>query len=135
MALPAAATVPQASLADLNTKLPEPIAMTRFRPNIVVAGMEAWEEDSWRAVDVLSQAGGAVRLLAVKPCSRCTVTTIEQTTGVSGGDEPLDTLRTFRQAAAAGVQVAAGTWCHRSSSAYATSPCPLLGLPRVRLGT
>jgi uncharacterized protein YcbX len=57
-----------------------PLAMTRFRPNVVVAGLPAWEEDKWRKVLVLSrdfgntEDGGTARpieLLSVKPCGRC----------------------------------------------------------------
>ena len=34
----------EASLDALNEELPMPISMTRFRPNIVVRGLKAWEE-------------------------------------------------------------------------------------------
>jgi len=35
----------QASLEDLNPRLPRPIPIERFRPNIVVSGLPAWAED------------------------------------------------------------------------------------------
>ena len=41
-------------------------------------------------------AAGDVRLRLVKPCTRCSITTVDQTTGVPQGDEPLRTLRSYR---------------------------------------
>jgi uncharacterized protein YcbX len=41
------------SLRDLNRRLPQPVPMSRFRPNIVVTGAsKPWEEDMWRRVRV-----------------------------------------------------------------------------------
>jgi uncharacterized protein len=79
-----------ASLADLNARLSEPVPMNRFRPNIVIDGSGAYEEDSWKSVRV-----GSVLFSVVKPCSRCTVPTVNQDTGESG-KEPLRTLSTYR---------------------------------------
>jgi uncharacterized protein YcbX len=80
-----------ASLADLNSRLENPVPMDRFRPNLVISGTEAWAEDSWESVSV----GEAVFKLT-KPCARCVVTTIDQKTG-EGGIEPLKTLAGFRK--------------------------------------
>lgn len=72
----------QASMDDLNKSMGGAShRVNRFRANIVVAGSPAWEEDSWRAVQV--GASGAV-LLGVKPCTRCNVPDIEQETGEAG---------------------------------------------------
>ena len=49
--------------------------MSRFRPNVVVAGVRPYEEDSWAALTI-----GDVTFDNAKPCSRCVVTTIDQTT-------------------------------------------------------
>jgi uncharacterized protein YcbX len=82
----------EASLADLNTRLAEPVPMARFRPNIVVAGGEAWAEDHWNAVAV-----GSLTFDAVKPCARCVVTTTDQRSGSRHpNQEPLRTLAAFR---------------------------------------
>lgn len=81
----------EASLADLNSRLPEPVPEDRFRPNLVVSGAEAFEEDGWRRVRV-----GEVTLRVAKPCSRCTITTVEQSTGEKG-QEPLRTLARYRR--------------------------------------
>lgn len=81
------------SLADLNSRLPEPIGMDRFRPNLVVEGLPAWAEDGWRRLRV----GGAVFDI-VKPCARCVVTTTDQRTGQRDeAVEPIRTLQTFRR--------------------------------------
>ncbi len=82
----------QESLDDLNTRLAEPVPMTRFRPNIVVAGAPAWSEDAWRVLAI-----GSITLDAVKPCARCVVPTTDQATGARHPTrEPLRTLATFR---------------------------------------
>lgn len=90
----------EASLADLNARLAAkgatPVPMTRFRPNIVVDGESAFEEDF---IDTLSIDGTGVVLRFAKPCDRCPITTIDQQTGEHDAQwpaEPLDTLATFR---------------------------------------
>jgi uncharacterized protein len=87
--------VSTASLADLNTRLAEPLPMNRFRPNIVLEGLNAFDEDH---IDELSD--GAIRLKPVKACTRCKITTTNQDTGSVEGDEPLRTLNTYRYDAA-----------------------------------
>ena len=81
----------EASLADLNGRLAQPIPMNRFRPNLVVAGSKPYEEDDWQDFRI-----GAVRFRAVKPCDRCMTTTVDQATGIKG-KEPLTTLATYRK--------------------------------------
>lgn len=80
-----------ASLADLNTRLPAPLPMNRFRPNVVIDGATAWDEDSWHLIQV-----GDIRLEMMKPCSRCNMTQVDQALGVEDGKEPIRTLRKFR---------------------------------------
>jgi MOSC domain-containing protein len=80
----------RASLEDLNTRLPEAIPMQRFRPNVVLEGLPPWAEDR---IDTL--ALGQVTLRLVKPCSRCTIPSIDQRTGRPGTD-PTPVLRQFR---------------------------------------
>jgi hypothetical protein len=86
--------ISEASLADLNDKLKErgrdALPMDRFRPNIVVNGIEAFEEDYAEAL----KADGAI-LKPVKPCSRCSTPSVDQATGEFGPD-PLDILQTYR---------------------------------------
>jgi uncharacterized protein len=80
----------QASLEDLNTRMPEGIPMERFRPNVVLEGLPPWAEDR---IDTLSV--GEVTLRLVKPCSRCTIPSIDQLTGRPAID-PAPVLRQFR---------------------------------------
>ena len=79
------------SLADLNSRLSEPLPMNRFRPNFVVAEAEGFAEDAWKVIKI-----GETVFHVVKPCARCVMTTIEQSTGEKGGKEPLKTLAGFR---------------------------------------
>jgi hypothetical protein len=83
--------ISQESLDDLNRRLVDPVPMDRFRPNIVVRGCPPFAEDGWRVIRI-----GDLKFHVVKPCSRCVVTTIDQRTAAVH-DEPLRTLRTYRQ--------------------------------------
>ncbi|MGS0897002.1 MOSC domain-containing protein [Burkholderia stagnalis] len=88
------------SLDDLNRRLAgkgaPPLPMDRFRPNLVLSGVDAYDEDH---IDTLSATGSGVTLRLVKPCARCPIPTIDQASGVRDpvwGNEPLDTLATYR---------------------------------------
>jgi uncharacterized protein YcbX len=80
----------QASLDDLNRRLPEPLPMSRFRPNIVLSGGKPWQEDHIRQLRV-----GRLRIKLVKACARCVMTGVDQLTGQEGLS-PLPALREFR---------------------------------------
>jgi len=84
-----------ASLQDLNTRLAAPLPMNRFRPNIVLDGLDAFDEDRIEELHA-----GDIRLRVVKACTRCSITTTDQDTGTVEGDEPLRTLKTYRYDAA-----------------------------------
>lgn len=79
------------SLADLNSKLENPLSMNRFRPNLVVKDSDAFAEDTWKKIKI-----GETIFHLVKPCARCVMTTIDQETGVLDGKEPLKTLAKYR---------------------------------------
>ena len=79
------------SLADLNSRLEDDLPMNRFRPNLVVSDSDAFAEDSWKKIKI-----GETVFHGVKPCARCVITTIKQTTGEKQGVEPLKTLAKFR---------------------------------------
>jgi uncharacterized protein YcbX len=83
--------ISRASLADLNARLPKALPMERFRPNIVLDGIEAYAEDR---IHELRGEGAVIRM--VKPCARCAITTTDQSTGERDGVEPLATLKTYR---------------------------------------
>ena len=83
--------ISEASLENLNTRLSEPLPMNRFRPNIVLSGLRAHDEDRIRELYTDS-----VRLRLVKPCERCSITTTDQATGQRLSVEPLRTLKSYR---------------------------------------
>ncbi|MGN6607713.1 MAG: MOSC domain-containing protein [Jatrophihabitans sp.] len=79
------------SLAALNEWTPEPMSMTRFRPNLVVDGAEPWAEDGWRVVRI-----GEAVFRSVKGCDRCVLTTVDPETARKG-KEPIRTLAQHRR--------------------------------------
>lgn len=83
-----------ASLRELNERLAArghtALPMNRFRPNVVVDELPAFDEDH---IDTIDADGIVLRL--VKPCTRCQVTTTDQATA-RVGIEPLPTLGEFR---------------------------------------
>ena len=87
-----------ASLDELNDRLlarAQPaVTMQRFRPNLVLAGLQAFDEDHLHEI-VIAAEDGPVRLRLVKPCTRCTLPNVDPATGVAG-HEPGDTLAGFR---------------------------------------
>ncbi|TDR23408.1 MOSC domain-containing protein [Marinicella litoralis] len=79
----------QATLEQLNKSLTHAVAMSRFRPNIVVQSTEpAWSELDWNELSIDN-----LKLNLVKPCARCVMTGIEQQTGTQTGTEVLLTLK------------------------------------------
>ena len=80
----------RASLAELNARLAVPVPMDRFRPNLVVEGGAAFDEDLHDHVKI-----GAVVFRMPKRCARCPVTTVDQATA-EVSKEPLRTLATYR---------------------------------------
>lgn len=81
----------EASLLALNKRLPQPIAMERFRPNVVIAGGHAFAEDDWKLLRI-----GNVEFSVVKPCARCAIPSIDPVTATR---QPavLKTLAAFRR--------------------------------------
>ncbi len=84
----------EASLRDLQNRCPASVKMTQFRPNMVVTGAQAWDEDTWQVVRI-----GGVTFDVAKPCSRCIFTTVSPEKGRKHpSGEPLATLQSFRTA-------------------------------------
>jgi len=82
--------ISEASLADLNSKLQTPLSMSRFRPNLVIAGCVAFQEDEIATFEV-----NGLKFAVKKPCARCVITTIDPETAEKG-QEPLKTLAKYR---------------------------------------
>lgn len=83
----------QASLAELNERLADPLVMRRFRPNLVISAERAFAEDSWGRIRV-----GEAEFDVAWACTRCVVTTIDPETGEKDPHgEPLMTLKGFRR--------------------------------------
>jgi uncharacterized protein len=87
-----------ASLANLNTRLAAaghaPVTMDRFRPNLVLDGLEPWDEDHLREIDITT-ADGIVTLRLVKPCVRCSIPDVDPVTAATG-TAVAETLAGFR---------------------------------------
>lgn len=86
-----------ASLQTLNSMLLHSISMNNFRPNIVVAGCGANEEDTWKRIRI-----GDVVFDVTETCKRCVVTTIDPVTKIKH-KEPLRTLATYKRHPRGGV--------------------------------
>jgi len=84
--------ISEASLADLNRRMPEPVPMDRFRPNLVISGCDAYDEDRWQQIRI-----NEVTFNLISACERCIITTPNQATGSRHGPEPLKTLATYRR--------------------------------------
>jgi uncharacterized protein len=78
------------SLTELNSRLPEALPMNRFRPNLVIEEVKAFEEDGMEHFTI-----NEIDFYGVKLCARCVITTINQQT-IEKGKEPLKTLATYR---------------------------------------
>lgn len=83
-----------ASLDELNRRLMEngrqALPMNRFRPNLVISDTLPHEEDM---ADTLTLNGAVLK--PVKPCTRCSIPSVDQMTG-QAGEDPLDMLAAYR---------------------------------------
>lgn len=87
-----------ASLEGLNRRLRSQgladVGMDRFRPNIVLSGLDEHDEDRVDQMQIATQSGTVV-LKPVKPCARCPIPNIDPLTATS---DPAvgDTLQSYR---------------------------------------
>ena len=111
------------SLNLLNAKLTaaghSAVSMARFRPNIVLSGAEAHDEDRVTDLHVLaapddatstasaSEPAERVVLRPVKPCARCPIPNVDPITATSS-PEVGDMLQTYRQDARVGGSITFG---------------------------
>ena len=86
------------SLDELNEKLVAAghaaVGIERFRPNIVLTGIEAQDEDRVETMHIATAEGGA-HIEPAKPCPRCPIPDIDPATAIST-PEVGDTLRSYR---------------------------------------
>jgi uncharacterized protein YcbX len=91
--------VSQSALDDLNARLKaigQPLVdLRRFRPNLVIEGWEAHDEDRVGPITIDTDEG-EVQLTPVKPCSRCPIPNIDPDTAQSHPSVN-DTLQAYRQ--------------------------------------
>ncbi|WP_431321879.1 MOSC domain-containing protein [Rhizobium sp. YTU87027] len=80
--------------ADLEAHSEGRVGMERFRPNIVVDTEESWAEDRWAAIEI-----GGIRFDLVKPCSRCIMTTQDQSSGSRDVPNPMPAMGRIRMSA------------------------------------
>jgi uncharacterized protein len=101
------------SLDELNAKLVAAggaaVGIERFRPNIVLAGIDAQDEDRIETMHIATAEGGA-RIEPSKPCPRCPIPDIDPATAVSTPDVG-DMLRTYRANARLDGAITFGTNC------------------------
>lgn len=97
----------EASLRDLNDRLEragrERLPMDRFRPNIVLEGLAPYDEDF-----VARWTTGDIVLRPVKPCPRCAIPSVDQSTGKPGPD-PREVLSEYRLHARYGIVLGQNT--------------------------
>jgi uncharacterized protein YcbX len=94
----------EASLEELNVRLQAagqaPIGVERFRPNIVLAGMQAHDEDRLDTLRIAT-GEGVVEIRPVKPCARCSIPDVDLATA-QRGTAVNDALQAYRQDARLG---------------------------------
>ena len=87
-----------ASLDELNARLAArgaaAVTMQRFRPNLVLSGLQPFDEDHLHEI-LFDSAEGPVRLRLVKPCTRCTIPDVDPRSAVVS-HEVGDALAGFR---------------------------------------
>ncbi len=100
----------EASLQGLNSRLQAAglvtVGMERFRPNVVLAGLQAHDEDRLNILDIATESGSA-QVKPVKPCPRCPIPNIDPVTALS---DPAvgDALQAYRQDPRVGGRVSFG---------------------------
>ena len=87
-----------ATLGELNRRLQKQglpaVEMRRFRPNIVLDGLDAHDEDHVRDLFIATPQG-EVQLRLVKPCTRCSIPDVDPATGEQGRGVA-ETLASYR---------------------------------------
>ncbi|WP_019010751.1 MOSC domain-containing protein [Deinococcus aquatilis] len=82
--------VSEASVADLNLSLTQPVDVDVFRPNLVIGGGSAYQEDFWRLIQI-----GDLTFEVVESCARCSVVNV--TAAGTRSAEPLRSMGRVRR--------------------------------------
>lgn len=84
--------ISEESLADLNTRTPEPVSMLQFRPNIVISGGEPYVEDNLENFTI-----NKIPFTGLENCGRCPIPNVNPLTGIKNAEnQPLKTLAKYR---------------------------------------
>ncbi|KAJ1553681.1 hypothetical protein HK096_006879 [Nowakowskiella sp. JEL0078] len=98
----------ESSLQDVNLKMESkgaktswngPVTMRNFRPNIVVSGLNPFEEDNiltFQIQEKFSSNAKPEKFIVASRCTRCRLPNNDPDTGVIG-DEPFKTLMSYRR--------------------------------------
>lgn len=83
-----------ASVHDVSSKVPQssrPLNALRFRPNVVITGPPAFDEDNWAKARI-----GEENYHVCCRTTRCKLPNVNQDTGEANRNEPFTTLRSYR---------------------------------------
>ena len=83
---------------QISTSIPR-FSARRFRPNIILEGCDAFEEDHWTKVRVVPNGGKKTDSVLIHVCCRtvrCRLPNVDPDTGIRHAVEPDKTLRTTR---------------------------------------
>jgi uncharacterized protein YcbX len=92
------------SLAALNARLADEskkqVTVRNFRPNFLVKGCEAFDENKWSAFRIIesdaSSSSSSVQFVRIRQCTRCLLTTVDPDTGEKDAQrEPFETLKKY----------------------------------------
>lgn len=82
----------QGSFDELNTRIDKSVEALQYRPNFLVKGAPAWDEDNWEWIRI-----GETVFRNVQPCIRCAFTNVDPATSERHPKmEPLKTLKSYR---------------------------------------
>ncbi|WP_010522449.1 MOSC domain-containing protein [Aquimarina agarivorans] len=85
--------ISEASLNDLNNRIGTHLTAESFRPNLIVTGGQAYEEELWKTLKI-----GNIIFNVVSKTNRCSLSTIDPITlKQRDNQEPLRTLATFKK--------------------------------------
>ncbi len=113
----------KASVNDISERVGENMIVERFRPNILISGVNAFEEDSLHEIQI-----GEIPFYLARPSGRCILTTVDPHTGIKG-KEPLKTLSEYRKSPDGKVLFGMNV-IHRKKSGQITVGSPVQILKR-----